>query len=591
MDNVSSWHTNINRYSSFIFNHMKSISKINILRALGLTVLLLSGQSCKDILDEKVISSIGNDYVNTPKGFEDAVKAAYAPLRSFYGTQQGLTMTEFGTDIYGTGSDGGYKGFHFYDTQLNSSVDILQGVWEEIYRGINTCNSVIERAPAAAVAEATKKLRVAEAKWLRAHYYFILTQQWGGVDLRLTETLGPTKKTSRATEADMYKAILADLESALPDLDPKMRSSDYGRVTKAAGEHLLARVYLTKATSSAKAADDYAKAATYATNVITNYGFKLLPDFASVFIQGAGEINDEVIFAVQYTSDPLTNAPTPPLVRDGNTGGNTLHLFFGMQYDIQPGMVRDINYGRPFRRLRPTTYLLETVFKDRINDSRYKKSFQDTWLSNNPNTPAVPTFTTSFDKSKDKVTYKAGDTAIYIPGYEMPLADRAKKPYQVLVPSAYSQVLFPPLRKFFDPLRPDRTYESGSRDYLAFRLAETYMILAEAQLKLGKTTEATTAVNMVRRRAAWPGKETAMEITAAQMDMNMIYEERARELAGEQTRWMDLKRWGNLVERVKLYNPDGAANVKETSNLRPIPQSQIDRSEGGSSGFPQNPGY
>ncbi|QJD78944.1 RagB/SusD family nutrient uptake outer membrane protein [Spirosoma rhododendri] len=569
---------------------MKSTFFTNSLRALGLTALLLTGQSCKDILDEKIISSIGNDYINTPKGFEDAVRAAYVPLRSFYGTQQGLTMTEFGTDIYGTGSDGSYKGFHFYDSQLNSSVDILQGVWDELYRGINTCNAVIERAPTASVSDAVKKLRVAEAKFLRAHYYFILTQQWGGVDLRLTETLAPTKKVTRSTEADMYKAIVSDLESAVPDLDPKIRATEYGRVTKAAAEHLLARVYLTKATSSAKASDDYAKAATYAQSVIANYGFRLLSDFASVFVQGAGEINDEVIFAVQYTSDPLTNASTAPLANTGgNTGGNTLHLFFGMQYDVQAGMVRDINYGRPFRRLRPTTYLLETVFKDRTNDSRYRKTYQNTWLSNSPGT-----YNTSFDKSKDKVTYKLGDTAIFIPGYEMPLAERAKKPYQVLVPSAYSQVLFPPLQKFFDPLRPDRTYESGSRDYLAFRLAETYLILAEAQLKQGKTSDAVTAINMVRRRAAFSGKESAMEITAAQMDMNMIYEERARELAGEQTRWFDLKRWGNLVERVKAYNPDGATNVKDIHNLRPVPQAQIDRAEknaDGTSGFTQNPGF
>lgn len=558
---------------------------------LAMLGFLLTGQSCKDVLEEKVISSIGNDYINTPKGFEDATRAAYAPLRGFYATQQGLTMTEFGTDLYATGSDGSYKGFHFYDTQLNSFVDILQGVWEELYRGINTCNAVIERAPAATgISDVLKKQRVAEVKFLRAHYYFILVQQWGGVDLRLTETLGPTKKTSRATEADMYKAILADLESALPDLENKARSSDYGRATKAAAEHLLARVYLTKATSSAKAADDYAKAVTYAQNVIANYGFKLLPDFASVFAQGAGEINDEVIFSVQYTSDPLTNAASSPLASSGgNTGGNNLHLFFGMQYDTQAGMVRDIFYGRPFRRLRPTAFALETVFKDRVNDSRYKKSFRDTWLSNNPGT-----FNTAFDRSKATVTFKAGDTAIFIPGYEMPLAERAKKPYQVLVPSAYSETLFPPLLKFFDPLRPDRTYEPGSRDYLAFRLAETYLILAEAQLKLGKTIEATTAINMVRRRAAFAGKEAAMTITTAQMDMEMIYQERGRELMGEQMRWMDLKRWGNLVERVKLYNPQGAVNVKETNNLRPIPQTQIDRTEkaaDGSPGFAQNPGY
>lgn len=569
---------------------MKSIISAKSFRILGLVTLLLSGQACKDVLEEKVISSIGNDYVNTPKGFEDAAKAAYAPLRSFYATQQGLTMTEYGTDLYATGADGGYKGFHFYDTQLNSFVDFLQNVWEELYRGINTCNSVIERAPAANVSDAVKKLRVAEAKFLRAHYYFILVQQWGGVDLRLTETLAPTKKTSRATEADIYKAILADLESAAPDLDPKIRSTDYGRATKAAAEHLLARVYLTKATSSAKAADDYAKAATYATSVITNYGFKLLPDFASVFAQGAGEISDEVIFAVQYTSDPLTNASTPPVANSGgNTGGNNLHLFFGMQYDVQAGMVRDIFYGRPFKRLRPTAFCLETVFKDRVNDSRYKKTFRDTWLSNSPGT-----YNTAFDNSKKTVTFKAGDTTIYIPGVEWTLAQRAAKPYQVLVPSAYNEALFPTLQKFFDPLRPDRTYEPGSRDFLAFRLAETYLILAEAQLKLGKTAEATAAINMVRRRAAYAGKETAMEITTAQMDMEMIYQERGRELLGEQIRWMDLKRWGNLVERVKLYNPQAAPNIKETHNLRPIPQTQIDRTEkaaDGSAGFPQNPGY
>lgn len=128
---------------------MNAIFSTKSFRILGLAALLLGGQSCKDVLDEKVIASIGNDYITTPKGFEDAVRASYAPLRSFYGTQQGLTMTEFGTDLYATGSDGSYKGFHFYDTQLNSFVDILQGVWEELYRGINTCNAVIERAPAA----------------------------------------------------------------------------------------------------------------------------------------------------------------------------------------------------------------------------------------------------------------------------------------------------------------------------------------------------------------------------------------------------------------------------------------------------------
>ncbi|WP_026630411.1 RagB/SusD family nutrient uptake outer membrane protein [Dyadobacter alkalitolerans] len=541
---------------------------------IGLMALMLMGQSCSDLLEEEVISSIGNDYINTPKGFEDAAKSAYSSLRNYYGTQQGITMTEFGTDLYATGADGGYKGFHFYDAQLQPTVDYLATIWDETYRGINVCNAVIERAPAATVPDAIKKARVAEMKFLRAHYYFLLMQQYGPVDLRLTETILPTKKTSRATESEIYKQIISDLESALPDLEAKSKATDYGRATKPAAEHLLARVFLAKGNSTSKAADDYSKAATYASNVINNYTFKLLPDFASVFDQ-ANQIHDEVVFAVQFTQDPLTNGT-----------GNSLHLYFGMQYDVQAGMVRDILNGRPFKRMRPTKYCLETVFADRVNDSRYKKTFKDTWLANNPGK-----FTNVFDNSKTEVTFKAGDTAIFIPGYEMPLAERAKKPYQVLVPSRYDEALFPVNRKFLDPLRPDRTYEQGSRDFMCFRLADTYLLLAEAQLLTGKVKEATEAINMVRRRAAFPGKATAMEIKQADMNMEMLMEERGRELLGEQIRWMDLKRWGNLVERVQKYNPQAAPNVKAIHLLRPIPQTQIDRTEGGATAFPQNPGY
>ncbi len=553
-------------------NFRKSITALCVL------AVLFVGQSCKGVLDEVVISNIGNDYINTPKGFGDACNAAYSSLRNYYGTQQGLTFTEYGTDIYATGADGGYKGFHFYDAQLNPTVDYIANIWDEMYRGINTCNAVIERAPkVTGVTDAIKKQRVAEMKFLRGHYYFLLLQHFGGVDLRLTETLAPTKVVTRASEGDMYKAILADLEAALPDLEAKKASSDYGRATKPACEHLLARVYLTKGNSSSKAADDVSKAATYASNVVNNtaYGFSLLADFASVFDEN-NQINNEVVFAVQYTGDPLTNG-----------GGNNLHLFFGMQYDVQAGMVRDIFYGRPFKRLRPTSYCLNTVFGERVNDSRYKKTFRDTWLCNAPGT-----FSNFFDNSKTgSLTFKTGDTTMWIPGFEMPSAERAAKKFQVLVPSRYDEALFPTLQKFFDTKRPDRTYEQGSRDYFVFRLADTKLLLAEANLILGKRVEALKEVNDVRSRAAWPGKQAAMLITDAQLNMDYIMEERARELAGEQIRWLDLKRWGKLVERVKLYNPQAAANVKDIHNLRPIPQTQIDRAEGGGTAFPQNAGY
>ncbi len=551
---------------------------------IAMAALMLTGQACNHLLDEEVVSGIGNNYMNTPKGFEDGVNAAYSSLRNYYATQLGLTMTEFGTDIYATGADGGYKGFHFYDTQLNPTVDYLAQLWDEFYRGINTCNAIIDRAPnVAGVNDDVKKLRIAEVKFLRAHYYFILFQQYGPVDLRLTETVVASKETKRVTDAEMFTAIIKDMTEAIADLPTS--SGQYGRITKPIAEMGLAKVYLTKAYSTSKAPDDFTKAAELSNNVVTKYGFKLQDDFASVFDEG-NQRNSEIVWAVQYTSDPLTNLTNNT---GATNGGNNLHLFFGMQYDVQAGMQRDIVNGRPFKRLRPTNYCTEVVFGERINDSRYKKTFKDTWLSNKPGT-----YKTAFDDSKESVTFASGDTTIFIPGYEMPKAERAKRKYQVLVPSKYSEALFPTLIKFFDTKRPDMTYEPGSRDFFVYRLADTYLMLAEAQLGAGKVKEATEALNVVRKRAGWPGKKEAMEITPAQMTFEYLMEERARELAGEQIRWLDLKRWGNLLERVKKHNPQAAANISERHLVRPIPQTQIDRSAKnaeGTSVFSQNPGY
>lgn len=555
---------------------MKSLYIKNSLKTLGIaSAIMLGTASCSDLLKETVVSSISNDYIATTPGFVAATNAAYTPLRSFYATERGLTMSEYGTDIYSAGADGSYKGFHFYDSQLTSSVDILAQLWDETYKGINTVNAVIDRAPVVTgITDAVKATRVAEMKYLRAHYYFILVQQFGPLDLRLKETTGPTKVAIRTSEQAVYKQIETDLLAAIAALPAVKAAGDYGRATKPAAENLLAKVYLTRASSKFAESTDYANAASLCNTVIANYGFKLLPDFASVFDQ-ANQINDEVIFSVQYTQDPLTNGFV-------DNQGNKLHLYFGMQYDTQSGMKRDVVNGRPFKRLKPTPYLLNTVFADRVNDTRYNKTFKTVWLSNNPGT-----FNTAFDVSKATVTYKTGDTTIFIPGYEMPLAERAAKKYQVLVPSLYNFALFPTLQKFFDPLRPDMTYEQGSRDFFVHRLADTYLMLAEAQFKLGKQAESVAAINMVRVRAAAAGKADDMKVTS--VDMNLIMEERARELAGEQTRWMDLKRWNNLIERVKLYNTDGAVGIRDIHTVRPIPQKQVDLSENG--GFPQNSGY
>ena len=551
---------------------MKTLKYSKLLMA---SALLLVAPACKDLLTESVVSQVGANYITTPAGFDAGVKAVYSSLRDFYGRENGMDVTVFGTDTYTFGSDGTYKYMNQYTSQLDSRTQPITDIWNAFYVGINTANAVINQAPnVSGIDETVKKRRIAEVKFLRAHHYFVLVQMFGPIPLVMNQNTVANKVATRAPVTDVYAAIVSDLESALTDLTAT--TPDYGRVTKGACEHLLARVYLTKATSEAAAATDYAKAATYAQNVIANYTYKLLPDFANVFAQGAGEVNEEVIFATQYTADPTTNGV-----------GNETHLYFVMEYDAQAGMKRDIFYGRPFRRFRPTPYTLNTVFADRVNDSRYLKSFRTVYYSNNPGT-----FTNLFDNSKTSITVRAGDTAIYLPGVEWTAAQRARKPYQVLVPSLYRPNLFPTLTKFLDPLRPDLQYQPGSRDFLMFRLAETHLIAAEALLKMGRTADALPYINAVRRRAAFPGKEASMMLTASQLTMEVIMEERARELLGEMFRWFDLKRWGVLIDRVKLYNPDAAPNIRAGKHeLRPIPQDQIDRTAGGITAFPQNPGY
>ncbi|WP_111669625.1 RagB/SusD family nutrient uptake outer membrane protein [Algoriphagus litoralis] len=550
--------------------HIKSWIKTS---ALALT--LSFAYSCQDALQEDVISQIGNDYLNTASGFNDGVNAAYTSLRSWYGTERGHNMTEFGTDIYTNGADGSWKFMNTYTNQFDSQNGHVRELWDELYRGINTCNAVIDRSEnVTGVNDATKKQRIAEVKFIRAHHYFLMVQLFGPIDLQLSENTVPNKVVSRAPVSAIYDAVIADLQAAIPDLEAAKASSQYGRVTRPAAQHLLAKVYLTRATSEAAQGSDFASAEPLLKSVINDYGFTLLPQFSQVH-QFGNERNDEVIWAIQYTRDPLTNG-----------GGNNSHVFFLMEYDVQAGMRRDTQNGRPFKRYRMTDYAINTVFADRENDSRYKASFIDVYYSNRPGT-----FNTSFDLSKPSVTYALGDTAIYIPGFEMSLEERAKKPYQVLVPSRYDERLFPGLKKHLDPGRADLTQFEGGRDFIAMRLAETYLLLAESLLRQGKVAEATEAINAVRRRAAFPGKESEMEITAAEMTFDFLVEERARELIGEQFRWLDLKRWGLLLERVRLHNAQGGPNIQDFHVLRPIPQNQIDRAEGGASGFPQNPGY
>jgi starch-binding outer membrane protein, SusD/RagB family len=338
------------------------------------------------------------------------------------------------------------------------------------------------------------------------------------------------------------------------------------------------------------------EASDLAQKVISGYAFKLVPKYADLWNMNNLK-NSEVIWACNYTSDltltDLRNATTNP---DGHPrGGNNGHLLFGMTYERTAvgaiGMQRDILNGRPFARYMPTSYLLD-LFNENI-DSRYSGSFKTVWIANR-----AGNYTKRVGGKTIPVTLKLGDTAIVASKYDIPDAIDETKPYLIVDrPLMYKadgsfngNALYVPLSKFDDPTRPTFNEAQSARDVFIIRLAEMYLIAAEAEFNLNNLPKAVELMNVIRERAAQPGKAADMRITSANLSIDFILDERARELAGEQLRWFDLKRTGKLIERVKKYNPVAAPNVQDFHIVRPIPQVQIDAVTNKEE-FKQNPGY
>lgn len=148
----------------------------------------------------------------------------------------------------------------------------------------------------------------------------------------------------------------------------------------------------------------------------------------------------------------------------------------------------------------------------------------------------------------------AGDTALFLTDREWSAAEISQAKYTVWTPSRQNERVFPTLTKFLDPQRAGVNDQPGSRDLLFFRLAETYLIAAEALMMSGNSEEAATLVNTVRRRAAKTGTTTseteanrkALEVTAAQLNIDFILDERARELLGKEPVgliWLERANW------------------------------------------------
>lgn len=557
-------------------------------RLIILTVMMAAfvSQSCEKFLEEELVSDVSaSSYYTTASGFQDAVNATYSYTKFLYGPERSFSMKVFGTDTYTNGADGGHKGMNRYDGTLNPGESFFRDFWNFSYRGINQANAVINRSKDLAIDEGLKTARIAEVRYLRALYYYILVRTYGDVHLTLEETEGVEIEANRTAQSEVYaQAIIPDLEYAIANL-PAVQD-DYGRATKPAAQFMLAEALLTRSYKSFADGGDASRAEALFSNVINDYDFKLVDNFSDLF-DISNEENSEVVWNIQNSKSQVDEGI------DGQ--GHRGHLYFLMEYDVRPGMTRDITNGRPWKRFKPTDFLLSLW--DRQIDARYDKTFKHAWISNNAgNIPVWSAEEASAGYVDGSLVgqpkFEVGDTAVYIPGpveeAKWPQDRQARTRYMVITSDEYTEKLFPSMNKWIDATRPDRQKTQGQRDFILMRLGNAYLLRAEARLKQGNTAGAAEDINLIRRRGAWPGQEAANEITAADVTLDFLLDERARELIGEGHRWWDLVRTGKLVERVRLHNPIGGPNIQDFHIYRPIPQTQIDRTQGG---YEQNCGY
>ncbi|GAB3821962.1 RagB/SusD family nutrient uptake outer membrane protein [Pontibacter rugosus] len=560
-----------------------------VLYKILIPAMLLGSVSCESFLDEENVSGLtATGYYSTAEGIESLVNSLYTPMRFWYGKENGIALTETGTDIFTRGNGMENPPVALYNSDLSAVNVPINFYWTRFYAALNATNTAIERIPESPLPEAQKAIRLGEARFLRAFYLWHIVETWGGVHLTTQEQIGVSTTANRTPVETFYQQIFEDLEFAMENLP--VTSSQYGRVTKPAAEAFAARMHLYRG--------NYAEASRLAKKVISDYNFSLVPSYASLWT--ANSRNSEVVWNVNFTADLILNREFDGLTNETSDdillreGGNNSHLFFLMTYDQLPGMQRDIRYGRPFARFMPTAHLLDLF--DESKDARWDATFQTVWYTNKPGTYTV----TDTKGDPRQVTFAAGDTAIYATKYVVSDARKNAKPYTIIDRSRTYNVAandaprvrdrYMSLKKFLDPARQTISQQQGQRDAYVIRLAEMYLIVAEAEMMAGDIGVAVEHINVVRRRAALPGKAAEMEVTADQLNIDFILDERAREFAGEQQRWFDLKRTNKLIERVRAFNPDAAPNIQPFHRVRPIPQAQLD-AVSNKGEFTQNEGY
>lgn len=480
---------------------------------LSFAVFALASACSEDFLEKEPLGDITEDaYFKTEQHAVEVVNAVYNNLRRWeVHVFAYIGMTDLVSDDADKGSTATDASFLLeLDNLTHNAVNIAPlTVWDGYFQGVHRANVAITRIPEIPMDEALKARLIAEAKFLRAYYYFNLVRWFGGVPLN-TKPLTPAEfKQPRATKEQIYAQIIQDFTDAAAVLPETYPATDLGRATKGAANGMLARVYLTLG--------DFPKTEQYALAVINSGKYTLYPSYERLF-QFEGENSSESIFEVQTTPDAQ------------GLGGS--------QYNEVQGVRGVPNLG---------------------------------WGFNRPSDDLVR-------------EYESGDprreaTILYV-GEILPDGSAIVEDNPEIVNERYNQ-------KAWVPRRTDGANGSGGGNIRILRYADVLLMAAEALNENGKSAEALTYLNQVRKRARGTRTNVLPDVTItdkAQLRQR-IWHERRVELAMEQQRWFDLVRQGRVAAVMKAV---GKNFVEGKHELFPIPQNEVDLSGGL---VTQNPGY
>lgn len=568
---------------------MKTI-KISIIVAIAITMFTIACSD--DFLDEKPYSSYARETLYDDAGIESSLKGLHYVFGQIWTwpNQQGwLCCWQVGTDVCSPGGIQGVEIPFFKYEDMNSENRAVEYMWDKCFEIINNANNSMEIIGVDGDPE-----KIAEAKFFRAYSYNILATLYGDVPLLTAPTSTARTDFLRTPVEQVNDTIVADLIFAsenLPTIDEAVTES---RANKHMAMQCLSEVYLR--------INKPELAEPMLDSIIESGLFSIVEDRYGVAVGGNGDYfsdmfkygnqrrsqgNSEAIwtFELEYTKNVaggFTNAP-----QHRRNWVPAYHNVPGMVYAIDdPDEGKISPYGgRGNGRMRPSNWVKYQLYED--GDMRNSEhNITRTFVYNAPGW----TDTIGIDVKGFRVARDASDaieTRIVQTGDTV-----------VLAVGDTLEAMFPYTRKW-DSFDPDDAWGwTCIKDFPIMRLGETYLLRAEARFKNDDLTGAAEDINVLRDRAF---KESRIEsgnanlgvVSDADITLDFILDERARELYAEENRRMTLIRTGTLIERAQL-NTDVSIKGEITGltdriMLLPIPLSEIQRNK--DVVWDNNPGY